>query len=1688
MSFARRLREQQEERRRLELLRLQGIQDEIALQDARRNVAAQAEPEPAPEPEAPETPMETETETHTTQEAGADGSGAKEVVKRETSRPFDVQPTGGQGAPAQAQPRSAPEETRQTNPEWVKAAGEGTADVAKAPLRGVLEAVDETEDFVMNVTGDLLGAVERDEQGMTGFDRMMGEAKEVLAYNDPEAMAPQLVEGMVQFLVPYMGVAKALKAAGMAGSVGKAIGRSLTADVVASLVAIDPYEERLSTFLNQIPALADFVPDYLAMNDEDASHWEGRFKNVIEGGALGLASEGVIAALRLMRVGHKAAQVEPPKPDDAAARQVERDKALDEVVQGLESERAGVAKGVAERATGKQNQAPTTEPPAKLTPEQIRLIDPYDEQFAEDAAELAARGDPRELWTPPTTPLTALRTPSVEATGILTGAQRQSLEEAAAKLRAQMDAGMEKIDARIREEDAVKAAAPEEPPMLTAQMLRHVRPVGDMAVPVRQKETVLRLTQLFEEGFTEGQAELRALTEQAATYARTVVDEVVQQAEALQRVELVEPVAAGHAASALSRMRQGAERSKMLRTASRQRRLNDPRSPEHLLLAKGKDVMRALNEVANVVPPSEIVLGRKVRKGGLSGMARDVARHRMLQASLVLRRNVAEYRALRGEVALPDMVKRADVEARVSPGAKRGEEVPEGSLGEGVVRQAGEAARETTKALWRNEPMGNRPFEPSLDTSMDARTTQVLTQSVKNPPDAETLFGRADAGQAVEDMRRGERDAKTIEPLLYRREHAGGIEDRVETETNPGFTVSPGFGSRIEDFDEIPAHIEHFRGPASAEANRAARQGLEGLRADLGYTEDGQYLQSWVKVGDEAAHLEAVHVMANDLRRAAGRAIAGVRDAESIVEVALRRDRLEAYASKLFDSPEVARDRYRSMSSGEREAYYALDDAGRRKAAVRWVEKAGASVHVQMGTFRAANSLEELLTAVKRYGEVPPSTRLPRRIVQAVIHARAAGLLSALTTHGKNIIGSTSNLAMRVPVTMVSARLRTGGWGGPAFEEVGALLEGYKAGLRGTFSFANKSRIHLGYAKASTRAAQEEALMGSKHGALLQLFARNDKFDLDQGQAAHQQKFGSTALSGGRVGILAEAVHAAEDMHEGFGQVVRAASGYFSAIMDAPLTGLRVEDMALKQNGYEGEIYRLATLEAKRQMRGGAIDVEQYSEIVDDIVESSHKSGHRYHALHEAALEAAEDITFTQKLNPMNQKVLDGLNRIGGGAGRIVVPFYTVLMNMGRQSLTWLPMYQRLARRMSPKVRRQLEVMERIAREGGTAGLVANVKLHDLQARQWIGAGALTVAGGLYAAGVLTGGSPSKGQFRRAHGQLQQHYSLRLGDTFIGDYRELFPGVGAIIAMGVDAIELGQSAMDGEEASIAEVGTAMVMQTMGNLMSQTAIVSMADFLDDVGKLAEAHRTGRLDTQGTAIAVRHLQGVAASILPYSAFTRRLGDAMRGGPRMALRGAQVDEDGTLLGLHQQLFDGLKKEIQARMWWTSDDGPTIRGWDGEPLTRQAPGSHSGVMAGVAAFMNPLTMMAANSRDPSVRAMLDNDTAPDWVDRRFHMEAAGVKIQTPLLPAEYDWLSERRGKLIRQGLDRLTRTDWFQSLGPGLDQESLLKSIFLAAERQAEAELRARFPNIDQRLHRRLGNEMDRLRAQAAARQEAA
>ena len=117
----------------------------------------------------------------------------------------------------------------------------------------------------------------------------------------------QFIRSTSQFLTGFVPALRAMKGVKAVGVMKTPFAKEMAAGAIADAVAFDPYGDRLSTYLNQVPALGAIVPDYLADNDpENESSWEGRMKNAVEGMGLGAAAEGLVRAFKYYKAQKKA--------------------------------------------------------------------------------------------------------------------------------------------------------------------------------------------------------------------------------------------------------------------------------------------------------------------------------------------------------------------------------------------------------------------------------------------------------------------------------------------------------------------------------------------------------------------------------------------------------------------------------------------------------------------------------------------------------------------------------------------------------------------------------------------------------------------------------------------------------------------------------------------------------------------------------------------------------------------------------------------------------------------------------------------------------------------------------------------------------------------------------------------------------------------------------------------------------------------------------------------------------------------------------------------------------------------------------------------------------------------------------------------------------------------------------------
>ena len=165
---------------------------------------------------------------------------------------------------------------------------------------GALDAVAEIADLIdldpmalgaitMAAGGGELGAKTAAKTAMA-----LGELEVPTIETEPRTVTGGLVRGVSQFLTGFLPALKAVKATGKAAP--------YIAGAIADSAVFDPMEARLSDLVEEVPALSNPVTEYLASSPDDTAA-QGRFKNAVEGLALGGATDALLSAVKFIKSG-----------------------------------------------------------------------------------------------------------------------------------------------------------------------------------------------------------------------------------------------------------------------------------------------------------------------------------------------------------------------------------------------------------------------------------------------------------------------------------------------------------------------------------------------------------------------------------------------------------------------------------------------------------------------------------------------------------------------------------------------------------------------------------------------------------------------------------------------------------------------------------------------------------------------------------------------------------------------------------------------------------------------------------------------------------------------------------------------------------------------------------------------------------------------------------------------------------------------------------------------------------------------------------------------------------------------------------------------------------------------------------------------------------------------------------------
>ena len=200
--------------------------------------------------------------------------------------PIGGGPASDPSLQVQPQPGAKPVLKGQAPPTGEMTTGDYIKDASLGAVGGVGKAINETSNFAYDTVN---GAAK-----MMGSEGLPDENPFRLPEYKPTSMAGEITSGITQFATGFIGAGKFLKAFKLAeglGAMGKAgeFAHASLQGAIADFVVFDPHEHRFSNLLKDMGVESQFT-DYLASDPTDSAA-EGRFKNAVEGLALGAATE-----------------------------------------------------------------------------------------------------------------------------------------------------------------------------------------------------------------------------------------------------------------------------------------------------------------------------------------------------------------------------------------------------------------------------------------------------------------------------------------------------------------------------------------------------------------------------------------------------------------------------------------------------------------------------------------------------------------------------------------------------------------------------------------------------------------------------------------------------------------------------------------------------------------------------------------------------------------------------------------------------------------------------------------------------------------------------------------------------------------------------------------------------------------------------------------------------------------------------------------------------------------------------------------------------------------------------------------------------------------------------------------------------------------------------------------------------
>ena len=648
-------------------------------------------------------------------------------------------------------------------------------------------------------------------------------------------------------------------------------------------------------------------------------------------------------------------------------------------------------------------------------------------------------------------------------------------------------------------------------------------------------------------------------------------------------------------------------------------------------------------------------------------------------------------------------------------------------------------------------------------------------------------------------------------------------------------------------------------------------------------------------------------------------------------------------------------------------------------------------------------------------------------LLKKALTVRASAMLSSPRTVIRDTIGNTVPLVLQIPETFAGSLIRLGSDRNVSVNAADLYLDTYTrlSGMMQGLKFGWRiAKIDAGTTSTLMPLPKRQRLWDKAKAEDLQQILR-DFSRRPKGEIPGEY------VSGESLSLTEEAGFA---MPWRTGRTVET-----HPVIQTPFIALQASTNVFKGMQFWGELhYQAHRAGRERGLRGKALK--------DFVVERTTNLD-RTKAGYQRALLEAERSTFTNDPGALGQLVVD-LANIGGGVGRLAIPFPRTPMNILETTVERVPGLNLASGRFWGAVS-----------EGG-----------DEARRAWgrvaVGASVLWAGWQLAEADRVTGCAPPGAWVKTPVPQC----SYRTGDTWTS-YRTM-PVVNGMLAGGASMAQLFHAAETDEERSMVLGAFLTLSHTVGMSLRESP-------LGDVSVLTKLIEAVGQEEPNVDMLRRELVNVVGSFSPAQALRRDLSGGFYASDTYVQESGRPDtwvaeemrriglEGGSVLDLVDQVVNKLVPELRL----LRDEGYPPVNVLGDDVTWQSPGTLRDADGQEVTIPQAITMAAlgpnaAIAHEDSIVSngilSLGGGVLRNWPrNLRWTVPGGGGVVEVTLLPEERRFLHKTSGKELRRLLDGYIGSGRWEEQNHA-ERVSWVQAYQQQAQRDGVEALKERYPRL--------------------------